>query len=65
MNILFLGGDLRQKYASDYLNKYKYTAKALIKYYARRPYDKELTLTLPTMEELMYFITKRQKSVAV
>ena len=32
MNILFLGGDLRQKYASDYLNKYKYTAKALIEF---------------------------------
>ena len=48
-----------------YMEDGAYTAKALIKYYARRPYDKELTLTLPTMEELMYFITKRQKNVAV
>ena len=48
-----------------YMEEGAYTSKALIKYYAGRPYDKEITLTLPTMEELMYFITKRQKNVAV
>lgn len=30
MNTLFLGGDLRQKYASDYLNKNKYLSKAFL-----------------------------------
>lgn len=48
-----------------YMEEGVYTAKALIKYYERYPYDKEITLTLPTIEELMYFITKRQKGVAV
>lgn len=48
-----------------YMEEGVYTAKALIKYYARRPYDKEITLTIPTTEEIMYFITKRQKGVAV
>lgn len=48
-----------------YMEEGVYTAKALIKYYERYPYDKEITFTLPTIEELMYFITKRQKGVAV
>ncbi len=48
-----------------YMEEGVYTAKALIKYYARRPYDKKITLTIPTTEEIMYFITKRQKGVAV
>ena len=48
-----------------YMEEGAYTAKALIKYYERYPYDKEITLTVPTIEELMYFITKRQKGVTV
>ena len=48
-----------------YMEEGAYTARALIRYYAGRLYDKEITLTLPTMEELMYYITKRQKNVAV
>ncbi len=38
-----------------------YTSKALIRYYPRYPYDKVLTFTIPTIEELMYFISKRGK----
>lgn len=42
-----------------YMEEGAYTAKALIRYYSKYPYDKEITLTIPTIEELMYFMTKR------
>ena len=32
MNILFLGGDMRQRYASEYLNQNKYLAKAFLNF---------------------------------
>lgn len=44
-----------------YIEEGEFTSKALIRYYPRYPYDKVLTLTIPTIEELMYFITKRGK----
>lgn len=43
-----------------YMEKGKYGTKALVKYRPRCPYD-SLTVTIPTIEELMYFITKRGK----
>ncbi len=46
-----------------HVEKGEYGTRALIEYHKRIPYDKELTLTVPTIEELMYFITKSgQKS---
>lgn len=44
-----------------YLEEGKYMSKALIRYYPKYPYDSVLTLTVPTIEELMYFMTKRDK----
>ena len=44
-----------------YLEEGKYMSKALIRYYPKHPYDSVLTLTVPTIEELMYFMTKRGK----
>ncbi len=43
-----------------HMEKGKYGTKALVKYRPRCPYD-SLTVTIPTIEELMYFITKRGK----
>ncbi len=43
------------------LEKGKLATKALIRYRKNVKYDKELTLLTPTLEELMYFITKREK----
>lgn len=48
-----------------YMETGEYTTRALIRYYARRPYDKALTLTVPTIEELMYFISKGMKAAGV
>ncbi len=36
------------------------STRALIRYRRHYTYDRELTLTVPTIEELMYFITKRE-----
>lgn len=36
-----------------------YVSKAMIRYYLNYPYDQALTFTIPTIEEMMYFITKR------
>lgn len=44
-----------------YMEENEYTSRALIRYYPKYPYDKVLTLTIPTIEELMYFMTKRDK----
>lgn len=41
-----------------HVEKGEYGTRALIEYHKRIPYDNELTLTVPTIEELMYFITK-------
>jgi len=38
-----------------------YGTKALVTHRQRYTYDKEVTVTIPTIEELMYFITKRDK----
>ncbi len=38
-----------------------YGTKALVTHRPRYTYDKELTVAVPTLEELMYFITKRDK----
>lgn len=38
-----------------------YGTKALVKHTRRSLYDKELTVMVPTIEELMYFMTKRRK----
>lgn len=36
-------------------------SRALIRYHSRYPYDKELMLVQPTIEEVMYFVTKRER----
>jgi len=38
-----------------------YGTKALVKHTRRSLYDKEVTVMVPTIEELMYFMTKRRK----
>ncbi len=38
-----------------------YVTKALVTHRPRYTYDKELTVTVPSLEELMYFVTKRNK----
>lgn len=38
-----------------------YGTKALVKHTRRSVYDKEVTVLVPTIEELMYFMTKRRK----
>lgn len=38
-----------------------YGTKALVKHTRRSVYDKEVTVMVPTIEELMYFMTKRRK----
>lgn len=38
-----------------------YGTKALVKHSRRSLYDKEVTVMVPTIEELMYFMTKRRK----
>ena len=38
-----------------------YGTRALVNHRLRYTYDKELTVAVPTLEELMYFITKRDK----
>lgn len=38
-----------------------YGTKALVTHRPRNTYDKELTVAVPSLEELMYFITKRDK----
>ncbi len=41
--------------------KGKLSTRAFIRYRKHYAYDKELTLTIPTIEEIMYFITKRER----
>ena len=41
-----------------FIEEGEFGSKALIKYWSRRPYDAMITLTTPTIEELMYFMTK-------
>ena len=36
-------------------------SRVLIRYYSRFPYDKELTFVQPTIEEIMYFVSKRER----
>lgn len=43
-----------------HMEKGAYGTRALIKYHPRKSYD-ALTVTIPTIEELMYFMTKRGK----
>ena len=43
------------------MEKGKLSTRALIRYRRHFTYDKELTLTVPTIEEIMYFITKRER----
>lgn len=38
-----------------------YGSRALVMHTARTVYDKEVVVTIPTIEELMYFVTKRGK----
>ncbi len=38
-----------------------YGTRALVTHRPRYTYDKEVTVTVPTLEELMYFVTKRDK----
>ena len=43
------------------MEKGKLSTRAFIRYRKHYAYDKELTLTIPTIEEIMYFITKRER----
>ena len=43
------------------VEKGKLSTRAFIRYRKHYAYDKELTLTIPTIEEIMYFITKRER----
>lgn len=43
------------------MEKGKLSTRAFIRYRKHYAYDKELTLTIPTIEEMMYFITKRER----
>ena len=43
------------------MEKGKLSTRAFIRYRRHYAYDKELTLTVPTIEEVMYFITKRER----
>ena len=43
------------------MEKGKLSTRAFIRYRRHYAYDKELTLTVPTIEEVMYFITKRAR----
>lgn len=43
------------------MEKGKLSTRAFIRHRKHYTYDKELTLTIPTIEEVMYFITKRER----
>lgn len=43
-----------------YMEEEAYGTRALVRHYKRSNYDKTLTVTMPTLEELMYFMTKRK-----
>ena len=43
------------------VEKGKLSTRAFIRYRKHYAYDKELILTMPTIEEMMYFITKRER----
>ena len=43
------------------MEKGKLSTRAFVRYRKHYAYDKELTLTVPTIEEVMYFITKRER----
>lgn len=38
-----------------------YGTRALVRHHKRSVYDRELTVTVPTLEEFMYFMTKRRR----
>lgn len=44
-----------------YMEKGKLMTRAFIVYRKHYSYDKELTMTVPTIDEVMYFITKRER----
>lgn len=44
-----------------HMEEREFGTKALVKNHGYRQYDESLTVTTPTMEELMYFMTKRGK----
>ena len=39
----------------------KLTSRALIRYRRHYDYDRELTLAVPSIEQMMYFVTKRER----
>lgn len=44
-----------------YMEQGTLTSRALVRHRKNYPYDKELAISVPTIEELMYFITKRER----
>ena len=44
-----------------YMEETAYGTRALIRHRNRNIYDRELTVTVPSIEEIMYFMTKRGK----
>ncbi|MFA9379179.1 MAG: hypothetical protein ACERKZ_20890 [Lachnotalea sp.] len=44
-----------------YKEKGKYASKALVKHSRLASYDKEITVEIPTIEELMYYIVKGEE----
>ena len=63
------GEDYRMKLLPEqriiYMEKGEFATKALIKHRKVDEYDASYTVSIPTIEEFMYFVTKRNKGVEV
>ncbi len=51
--------NLIEKHEIIHVEHGQFGTKALVHHYKRSTYDKSLHVTIPTLEELMYFMTKR------
>ena len=47
------------------MEKGEFSTKALMRHRKVSEYDKQLTVTTPTIEEWMYFISKRERGVDI
>lgn len=63
------GEDYRMKLLSEkriiHMEKGEFSTKALVRHRQIDEYDKSYTVTAPTIEEFMYFVTKRGKGVEI
>lgn len=48
-----------------HIEKNAFSTKALLRHHKISEYDKQLTVTIPTIEEFMYFVSKRRKDVDI